>query len=534
MTDQRPIGELPQFPPQGVHVEGVDPLAIDANQTRKLLDQGHDSSDRAETLIAGDVEKAEVLAAQVGDEAQVFLDEARTLERKIREDTAAFEAKVERLSSPYVLSPELAKVLETARLIGRPLLLEGEPGTGKTALAYALAGEEGLRIIHAQAKSTTTAQAMLYTFDVVKRLQDAQLGKEVSDLEQYVHLGPIGRALAAGEQVILLIDEIDKAKQDFPNDLLHELEKMSFIIDETGREVAAVHRPIVIITSNHEKDLPEPFLRRTVYHYIDFPTPGQMSEIVKAHIPDVSERLLESALRRFYEIRQTKGLEKPPSTSEILDWIEVLRAEGVDEVSGTPHPETLLKGKKDVDRVFGNSERSRREIIGLPEDVAAVLRGERVVRLKPKSEYDYDRNKPDAAIYTLLANEGYEFTLADFADYYSQIPFDIHANGVVRVGDLTFALYNPRAPKQGEPYLYELLKKKNLIDGELLLYDKPIEFESVEESTPYYTKGKEKGGVTIYRTRDGRFMFWKSYRKKSTSSEQNKDAGIFNPFDDDN
>jgi len=471
----------------------------------EIIKQGHNVAKEASVKIAADLEKARVLQEQLGEQARPLVEQIQDLQQEIEKEKAAFDVRAERLNSPYVLSPQLAKVLKVSRLLKRPLLLEGEPGTGKTSLAYALAGHEDLPIIHAQCKSTTTAQDLLYTFDVVKRLQDAQLGKDVSDSKKYVKLGPLGKAFSAQEQVILLVDEIDKAKRDFPNDLLHELDQMSFFITETGEEVAAKHRPIVIITSNHERDLPEPVLRRCVYSYIEFPSPEQMTEIVKAHVPDVSEKLLQGAIRRFYEIRQVEGLEKKPSTSEMLDWIKVLKEFGVEEIhKDTPFPETLLKYKEDLEKILGAKQEKYEELreAEMPESVIAALNGEKVVRIKAKSPYD--SYEPDNSIYTLLANEGYEFTTPKD---YGRRPFDIHLKGVRRVDDLTFALYNPQSPQKGEPYLYELLKDQGLIESEFIVTDKPLEFAEVEESNELYTKGKDTQGRTIYRTAGGEFVF---------------------------
>jgi MoxR-like ATPase len=363
----------------------------------EVVKQGHEAAEGANTEIAADLESVKALQEQLGEQARPVVEQIQGLQKKVEEEKAAFDARAERLNSPYVLSPELAKVLKVSRVLKRPLLLEGEPGTGKTSLAYALAGHEDLPIIHAQCKSTTTAQELLYTFDVVQRLQDAQLGKDVSDPRKYVKMGPLGRAFSSQEQVILLIDEIDKAKRDFSNDLLHELDQMSFFVTETGQEVAAKHRPIVIVTSNHERDLPEPVLRRVVYNYIEFPSPEQMTDIVKAHVPDINEVLLKEVLTKFYAIRKIEGLEKRPSTSEMLDWVRVLNEFNVTEISDDVlYPETLLKSKADLERFMdyklkgkekskeedNDNDIERKNMPKTPSLVTAVLEGQKVVRLK--------------------------------------------------------------------------------------------------------------------------------------------------------
>lgn len=228
----------------------------------------------------------------------------------------------------YITSAELRRAVRSAIILGKPLIVRGEPGTGKTALAYAIAKQLEMSIIPWNIKSTTKAQDGLYVYDTVQRLNDSRFGdKDVSDIKQYIMLGPLGKALNSEEQVVLLIDEIDKADIEFPNDLLNELDRMSFYITETKEEIVAKHRPIVIITSNAEKELPDAFLRRCLFHYIEFPDEKLMSEIVFAHFDNLAKKLLEKALKKFYELREYTGLKKKPSTSELLDWLQVLLAE---------------------------------------------------------------------------------------------------------------------------------------------------------------------------------------------------------------
>ena len=233
-------------------------------------------------------------------------------------------------TSDYITSPELRHAVTVAMAIERPLLVRGEPGTGKTLLARAVAEDLGLELVTWNVKSTTKAADGLYVYDTVARLQDSRFGdRDVSDIRQYIRLGPLGRALTADERVVLLIDEIDKADLDFPNDLLNELDLMEFTVTETGDRHVARRRPIVVITSNAEKELPDPFLRRCVFHFITFPDAELMTEIVRVHHPDIGERLLEQCLARFYWLRDVDGLRKRPSTSELVDWIGALIADGV-------------------------------------------------------------------------------------------------------------------------------------------------------------------------------------------------------------
>ena len=228
----------------------------------------------------------------------------------------------------YVATEDLTVAVNAAVLLERPLLIKGEPGTGKTELAKQVASALGLELIEWNIKSTTKAQQGLYEYDAVSRLRDSQLGDErVRDVGNYIRKGKLWTAFEADQKVVLLIDEIDKADIEFPNDLLQELDKMAFHVYETGETVAAKNRPVVIITSNNEKELPDAFLRRCFFHYISFPDQDTMRQIVKVHYPDIKEQLLTTALTQFYEIREQQGLKKKPSTSEVLDWLKLLLAE---------------------------------------------------------------------------------------------------------------------------------------------------------------------------------------------------------------
>jgi MoxR-like ATPase len=252
----------------------------------------------------------------------------------------------------YLVTPELRDAVNVACALERPLLIRGEPGTGKTVLAEAIAENLAKPLLTWHIKSTTKAQDGLYVYDTVQRLNDARFGdRDVSDIRQYIKLGPLGQALRSEERVVLLIDEIDKADMEFPNDLLHELDRMSFAIAETGERVTAQQRPIVVITSNNEKELPDAFLRRCVFHYISFPDRQTMTDIVRVHHPNVEEELLRQVLLRFYWLRDLPEVRKRPSTSELIDWIAVLKRAGVSEVKlekELPFLGALLKKEQDM------------------------------------------------------------------------------------------------------------------------------------------------------------------------------------------
>ncbi|KQT86061.1 MoxR family ATPase [Aurantimonas sp. Leaf443] len=257
----------------------------------------------------------------------------------------------------YLAGKDLRISVNAAIALQRPLLVKGEPGTGKTELAREIAAALGLRLIAWTVKSTTRAAQGLYEYDAVSRLRDSQLGDpRVQDIANYIRRGKLWEAFAAPERVILLIDEIDKADIEFPNDLLQELDRMEFDVYETGETVRAVHRPIVVITSNNEKELPDAFLRRCFFHYIQFPDPETLARIVEIHHPGIKRDLLRAALTQFYEIREQPGLKKRPSTSEALDWIRLLVAEDIEAQDLRESPTkalpklhgALLKNEQDV------------------------------------------------------------------------------------------------------------------------------------------------------------------------------------------
>ncbi len=230
----------------------------------------------------------------------------------------------------YIASPDLMDSVNVAIALSRPLLVKGEPGTGKTLLAHSVAENLKKEMIVWNIKSTTKARDGLYVYDTVQRLNDARFGEgDVSDIKKYIKLGKLGRAFTSDEQVVLLIDEIDKADLEFPNDLLNEMDVMTFHIPETDETITAKHRPIVIITSNAEKELPDAFLRRCVFHYIEFPDEPLMIDIIRVHYPDIEEELLAAVLKKFYWIRTLDSLRKKPSTSELVDWVRALIVGGI-------------------------------------------------------------------------------------------------------------------------------------------------------------------------------------------------------------
>jgi len=256
-------------------------------------------------------------------------------------------------TSGYIVSQELQNSVNISVALKRPLLIKGEPGTGKTVLAESIAESLGLKLIVWNIKSTTKAQDGLYVYDTVQRLYDSQFGEHnVSDIKRYIKLGKLGEAFSSDERVVLLIDEVDKADLEFPNDLLWELDIMDFYIPETGETVKAKNRPIVVVTSNAEKELPDAFLRRCIFHYIEFPDPQMMENIVRVHYPDIDGKLLAEALKAFYWLRGVYGLQKKPSTSELLDWVQALAIGGVDTsqiAEKIPFLGALLKKNQDFE-----------------------------------------------------------------------------------------------------------------------------------------------------------------------------------------
>ncbi|WP_406828160.1 AAA family ATPase [Microbulbifer sp. ARAS458-1] len=271
----------------------------------------------------------------------------------------------------YVATDDLQMAVDAAVTLQRPLLIKGEPGTGKTLLAEEVASSLGLKLIQWHIKSTTKAQQGLYEYDAVSRLRDSQLGVDrVHDIGNYIKKGKLWEAFAADERVVLLIDEIDKADIEFPNDLLVEIDRMQFFVYETGETITAKHRPIVIITSNNEKELPDAFLRRCFFHYISFPDRATMQKIVDVHYPDIKQQLVAEAMDVFFQIREVPGLKKKPSTSELIDWLKLLMADDISEdvlknrdgsSAIPPLYGALLKNEQDVHMLERLAFMARRE-----------------------------------------------------------------------------------------------------------------------------------------------------------------------------
>jgi MoxR-like ATPase len=266
-------------------------------------------------------------------------------------------------TSTYLTSDSLEAAVNSALALERPLLVKGEPGTGKTLLAEAMAEALGISLIHWTVKSTTRAQDGLYIYDTVQRLYDSRFGEgDVKNVRHYIRMGPLGRAFASERRVVLLIDEIDKADPEFPNDLLHELDRMRFTVLETGDEVVARERPVVVLTSNNEKELPDAFLRRCVFHFLDFPDAERMKAILRVHHPAVDDALVDQAVVAFYELRNVPKLRKRPSTSELIDWIAVLLHAQVKPdrlVRELPFLGVLFKKEQDMELVQALAKRTR-------------------------------------------------------------------------------------------------------------------------------------------------------------------------------
>ena len=264
-------------------------------------------------------------------------------------------------SDDYVVTNELMNAVNVSIALKKPLLIKGEPGTGKTMLAESISKALNMELLIWNIKSTTKAQEGLYVYDTVQRLYDSQFGEgDVSDISHYIKLGKLGEAFTSEKQVVLLIDEIDKADLEFPNDLLWELDKMEFYINETKETIRTKTRPIVIITSNAEKELPDAFLRRCIFHYIEFPIREKMEEIVRVHFDDIDQKLLNQAMEAFYKIRDMRDIQKKPSTSELLDWLQALMLSGVPIeriVEEIPYAGVLLKKNQDIDTMFEIKEK---------------------------------------------------------------------------------------------------------------------------------------------------------------------------------
>ena len=274
-------------------------------------------------------------------------------------------------TNEYISTKDLTIAVNAAITLERPLLVKGEPGTGKTELAKQVAKSLDLKIFEWSVKSTTKAQQGLYEYDAVSRLRDSQIGdKNVSDIKKYIKKGKIWNAFESTQKSVLLIDEIDKADVEFPNDLLQELDKMEFFVYETGEVIKSKNRPIVIITSNNEKELPDAFLRRCFFHYIRFPEDDVMRKIIDVHFPKIKSQLVTQALTQFYEIRETPGLKKKPSTSEVLDWLKLLLAEDLS-------PEDLKRdGKDSLPKLHGALLKNEQDV-HMFERLAFLARGQR-------------------------------------------------------------------------------------------------------------------------------------------------------------